>query len=187
MKKFKDPLIVAILFILSSLLVASVPSIIPADPETNAQQIFDLITKNKFAEAKELIEQEGFDANIKEPFFNGTPLMTAVVFGRAEIAKLLLENGADINHSDNQGSTPLSSAIFFGQTEVFKILMDYSPDLSKKNLYQQSFLDIATAEMTRELKGIYASLGPMLGIKFDTDEIKKQQMIMAEILKDLQK
>lgn len=56
-----------------------------------------------------------------------TPLLLAVNFGGAEAAALLLQYGADINHSATDGSTPVILAAYNGHPNVLDVLLD--PDL----------------------------------------------------------
>src|SRR5690606_39545966 len=54
--------------------------------------------------------QAGSDLNERDPFGGSSPLITAAVFGKPEIAKVLIEAGADINFQNNEQSTPLITA-----------------------------------------------------------------------------
>lgn len=56
--------------------------------------------------------QAGSDLNLREPTRGSTPLITAIVFDKPEVAKALIDAGADINLQNNEGSTPLITAAF---------------------------------------------------------------------------
>ena len=62
-----------------------------------------------------------------------SPLMAAMRFGNLEIAKLLLENGADPNIQDEYGNTLLHSAVSDENIEEVKLLIKYGADMNKKN------------------------------------------------------
>ena len=51
--------------------------------------------------------EEGHPANAVDPSFGLTPLHFAVRNGHVEVARLLIENGADLTQPSTQGITPL--------------------------------------------------------------------------------
>jgi ankyrin repeat protein len=75
----------------------------------------------------------GSDVNMLEPSRESTPLISAAFLGRTEIAKLLIENGADLNYQNIEGSTALHTAIVFDKTEIANLLIDAGCDLNIKN------------------------------------------------------
>lgn len=59
--------------------------------------------------------------------------MLAVSQGRTEMVSLLLQNGADVNAQDNEGSTAMMVACEHGYSEIVKLLMaqpEYDPSLA---------------------------------------------------------
>lgn len=61
----------------------------------------------------------------------GTSLMAAVVKGNTEIVKALLENKANPNLADANGTTALIYAVQFKNSSIIKLLLDYKADKSK--------------------------------------------------------
>src|SRR5450432_1915554 len=55
----------------------------------------------------------GANLNAKDPIGGSSPLITACLFGNAQMAKMLIDAGADLNFKNNDGSTPLITAAFF--------------------------------------------------------------------------
>jgi ankyrin repeat protein len=56
---------------------------------------------------------------------SNTPLIMASARGRLAIARLLVEQGANINYKDNHGGTPLSRAVQMEHTDVAEFLIDH--------------------------------------------------------------
>lgn len=54
-----------------------------------------------------------------------TPLHLASMVGNTEIAKFLLDNGADVNARDAEGYSPLVRAKANGNDEIAKMLTDH--------------------------------------------------------------
>lgn len=65
-----------------------------------------------------------------------TALHVASYFGHADVAKLLLENDADINKFAMNGSdlTSLQSAVASGHVDVVSVLLDFNADVNVKML-----------------------------------------------------
>lgn len=62
------------------------------------------------------------DVNVKDNYQGNTALISAAKNGNAEIAKLLIEAGADVNLANNDGNTPLKYAEENGHTEIVELL-----------------------------------------------------------------
>lgn len=68
---------------------------------------------------------KGGDANIpSNNAFKVAPLHSACATSNHDMAKLLLDNGADVNQKQMQGVTPLHSAAHNGQTELVRLLLE---------------------------------------------------------------
>ncbi|CAC5388468.1 unnamed protein product [Mytilus coruscus] len=65
---------------------------------------------------------------------NGTtPFKVAAQQGWTEIARMLLDKGADYDKCNNDGWTPVMSACRYGHTEIVRILLDIGADCNNSN------------------------------------------------------
>lgn len=125
------------------------------------------------------------DINKKDPFGGSSPLIIATVFDKPEIAKVLIEAGANLNQKNNDGSTPLHSAAFFCRTETVQDLLNAGADKALKNNFNVTALESMQAPFS-EVKGIYEMMGAQLapmGLKLDLEQIEKTRPQIAEMLK----
>ena len=58
------------------------------------------------------------------------PLLSAAGTGCIDVARLLLERGANVNAKDHDGWTPLIKAAQAGHTEMVQLLMDHGADMT---------------------------------------------------------
>ncbi|MDD5628055.1 MAG: ankyrin repeat domain-containing protein [Elusimicrobia bacterium] len=92
--------------------------------------------------------------------FGGTPLMMAALTGHAEVAKLLIEKGADVNTAVGIGATPLQLAAFNGYDKVIGLLLQHGADIEAAYPYSVA-LDLYAE--TFGLKGAH----PLGGVSID--------------------
>ncbi|MCP4310410.1 MAG: ankyrin repeat domain-containing protein [Bacteroidetes bacterium] len=127
----------------------------------------------------------GSDLNEREPSMNSTPLIAAAVFGKTEVAKELIEAGADVDIQNNQGSTALHSAAFLCRTEIVKMLLENDADKDIKNIFGSTALESVEGPFN-EVKLIYdefsRNLGPM-GFKLDYEQVEASRPVIAEMLR----
>lgn len=153
----------------------------PAPPDTNLHVA--AIQGN--LEAVQQHIKAGSDLNEKEPSRGSSPLITAAVFGKTDVARALVEAGADVNYQNNEGSTALHSAAFFCRTEIVKLLLENGADKSLTNNAGRTPLESVESPF-ENVKGYYdqlgAALGP-LGLILDYEQIKTTRPKIAEMLR----
>ncbi len=127
----------------------------------------------------------GSNLNEKDPFGGSSPLITAAVFGKTEMAGKLIEAGADINFKNNDGSTALHTAAFFCRPEIVDMLLENGADKTIRNTYGATAYESVTAPFD-ETKNDYDTMGKMLapmGLKLDYEYIRKTRPEIAAKLR----
>lgn len=126
----------------------------------------------------------GTDLNKKEAMSGSTPLNTAASFGKNEIAKVLIEAGADLSVTNNDGGTALHSAAFFCRVEIVQMLIDAKADKSLKNNFGATPRESVMAPF-KDMKPIYEMLKLQLepmGLEIDINYIEETRPTIAEML-----
>jgi len=127
----------------------------------------------------------GSNLNEKDPLGGSSPLISASLFGKTAIAKILIDAGADLNFINNDGSTALHTAAFFCRPEIVKMLLDKHADKTIKNKYGQTAYE-SVAGSFADVKNTYDALGQMLGpmgLKLDYRYLEKTRPEIAAMLK----
>jgi ankyrin repeat protein len=115
-------------------------------------------------------------ADVRARTTNGvTALMMAIEWravdkrGNADVAKLLLEKGADANSPDNYGRTALTRAVLLGQADMVKLLLDKGADINAVDKYGWTPLMFAASQGQPDVlrylldKGAYINVQAMTG------------------------
>ncbi|WP_294966769.1 ankyrin repeat domain-containing protein [Sulfurimonas sp.] len=104
------------------------------DFDDEGVSIFDSsVTYNNIEMVKYMIEQ-GIDVNFTQRRSGFTPLMAAASYGRADIAKLLIDNGANQEAVDAKGFSAIDFARKMNKKSVLDVL-DYDKNSPKNNAY----------------------------------------------------
>lgn len=70
----------------------------------------------------------GADPNAQDPYARWTALHTAAAYGRAGVAEVLLDRGADVNARERCANTPLHLAARNGHLATARVLVDRGAD-----------------------------------------------------------
>ncbi len=103
-----------------------------------------------------------------------TPLLLACREGNLEIVKILIDNGANINVTDNEGWTPLMRAALAGKKDVVDLLMTKDTQAAAVNSIGESAIFHATSSDCNEcLSSIFRKFN---FIKFMDISLLKSQL-----------
>ncbi|HKK11583.1 MAG TPA: acyltransferase family protein [Flavobacteriaceae bacterium] len=161
--------------------------LLATEQTTQPQQIMNIhaaVISGDLKAVKRLIKS-GTDVDEPEPAGGSSPLISAIVFGKTEIALTLIDAGADVNFRNYEGSTPLHTAAFFCRTNVVKVLLQNGADKSITNNAGSTAIQ-SVAGPFETVKGIYDYFSKVyapLGLKLDYDRIKATRPIITEMLK----
>lgn len=88
-----------------------------------------------------------------------SPLMRlASINGNVEVAKILIENGANVNKVDKLKKTSLMSAALNGGVELVKLLVENGANIHAENEYGKTALDFAESFGRKEIVSYLKSL-----------------------------
>ncbi|EAZ82350.1 ankyrin repeat domain-containing protein [Algoriphagus machipongonensis] len=185
--KFKSLVTLACLFAIIIITPACSQTKEKANNESNVEapemDLHTAVLSNNIEVVKQHIAA-GTDLNTKEPFNGSTPLISAATFDKTDIAKALIEAGADLSIANNDGSTPLHSAAFFGRTEIVQMLIDAKADKTLKNNYGATPRETVMAPFA-DMKPIYEMMKQQLeplGFQLDMEELQKSLPVVAMML-----
>lgn len=104
--------------------------------QTKNEQLFEAVRNNDISRAQNLLKL-GTDVNYfmeaKSPYVKVNLLMSAVNNKSIEMAKLLLENKADVNWKDSFNNLAITYAARSGNTEMVKLLLKYGASVHDKD------------------------------------------------------
>ena len=120
----------------------------------------------------------GVDINGGDSEFGVTALSWTALLGYMEIAKFLIEEGADVNAKSRDGSTALHSAAFLGHAEIAELLIQEGAAVNPKNYRDETPLDASVVdwETTKFIAGL-------LTIKVDAEKVRTGRTRIIEILR----
>ncbi len=153
-------------------------------PPTSRVSLHEAARAGDVQAVRQIIQAEG-SLNEREPWGGSSPLITAATFGHTDVARLLIEAGADLDQQNNDGSTALITAAFFCRTEIVEALLAAGADKSVRNNSGSTALEVVTAPFD-VLKGVYDFVGQALGpfgLKLDYDRIRATRPKIAEMLR----
>lgn len=110
-----------------------------------SKKLCDAVSKGYLVEVQKLTREYPKLVNIPgSDEMSSTPLHLAVNKNRLEIARTLLENGADINARNKHGQTPLILAAMNGNVEFAQMFLSRNARKDVRDHWGQSALMYAT-------------------------------------------
>ena len=121
-------------------------SVFPAVAKKETGEFWTAVVDGNLEGVKKRIE-DGQDLDERHPQWGSTPLSLATLHGRAEVANLLIESGAEVNARNRDMNTALHAAAFLGHSEIFKRLIEAGAYPQTKNFEGKTPLDSLYVDM----------------------------------------
>ena len=106
--------------------------------------LFDAIRSGSLTNVELLLEQDPNLVNITDPK-GFSPLVLSTYLGFGDIAKALIDAGADVNLQDKVGNTALMGVCFKGNIAMIEMLLDAGADINILNQNNGSALIFAAS------------------------------------------
>ncbi|WP_341823711.1 ankyrin repeat domain-containing protein [Wolbachia endosymbiont (group A) of Agelastica alni] len=107
-----------------------------------------------------LLEKSG-DVNVKEGYYNYTPLHCAVYYNRHEMVKFLIEQGANIEARTMYSDTPLHIAARYCGLDMVKLLVEKGCNTSAINNHKQMPSEITGDRKVKQFLNENKGLSPL--------------------------
>ncbi|MCH8047801.1 MAG: ankyrin repeat domain-containing protein [Planctomycetes bacterium] len=142
------------------------------------------ISRGNLKETKKLLGKGARRINARQPAGGSTPLSTAALHGRLDIAKYLIERGANVNATNNDGNTPLHVAAFLCRREIVQLLLEKGGSPLKKNGRGETPINVVSSPWNKPLADFYTGIGSAVGLKLDLKRIQQQRPQIAKLLQN---
>jgi len=155
--------------ILAVAITAMLGTIVHSQSATD--DLFAAIEKNDIQKVKYLIAIKA-DVNAKDPYASMTPLMMAAYDGYTEIAKLLIEKGAEVNAKGgvDMDMTPLIYAASQDRADMVKLLIENGASVNVKTKYGWTPLFFAASRGKVDIAKLLIDKGADVNVKVSTGE-----------------
>ena len=141
------------------------------------------VTKGNLEETKKRLGNAR-RINARQGEGGSTLLSTAALHGRLDIAKYLLERGAKVDSTNNDGNTPLHVAAFFCRTEIVQLLLDKGGSVTQKNDRGETPVDVVSGDWNDGLANLYKGIASAVRIELDLIRIQRERPRIGKLLRE---
>lgn len=114
-------------------------------PSAESPPLLTAIRAGNLLEVEQLLEL-GDSPNQRDAKFGIPPLGWATLLGNADMARLLLDSGANVNGRTRDGHRPIHMAAWLGHVEVARVLVSYNADLEARSNNRETWRDSARSD-----------------------------------------
>ena len=127
----------------------------------------------------------GAGVNEPDPKSGAVPLSVAALHDRLDLARYLIEHGADVSAANRDGNTPLHTAAFLGRTKLVTLLIDNGARLSQRNHRKESPADVVSGPWSPGLEQFYGFIAASADAPLDLGFIRQERPRLAQRLREL--
>jgi len=127
----------------------------------------------------------GAGVNEPDPKSGSVPLSVAALHDRLDMARYLIEHGADVSAANRDGNTPLHTAAFLGRTEMVQLLIEKGARVGQRNHRKESPADVVSGAWNTGLERFYGIIAASADVRLDLDSIREERPRMARRLLEL--
>jgi ankyrin repeat protein len=155
--------------IIALAITATLGTIVHSQSATD--DLFAAIEKNDIQKVRYLIPM-GADVNARDPYASMSPLMMAAYDGYTEIARLLIEKGADVNAKGgvDMDMTPLIYAASQDRVDMVKMLLEKGANVNAKTQYGWTPFFFAASQGRVDIAKLLIDKGADVNVKLPTGE-----------------
>ncbi len=125
-------------------------------------------------------QPDGIDQRIAR---GESALMVATMYGRIDVMKALLSEGADPALANDDGNTALHIAAFFGRVEELELLLETGLTTTCLNNNMRTPLDVALTRWDAEQEGLVRNLIGVFSLDLDVEHVKACRVFIGHLLK----
>ena len=153
--------------------------------QTNPQKLNLLIEgaiRRNDSDSLMLLIEQGADVNYKSEIIKISALHWAAGLGHTKMATILLDQGADINAGDENGSTAMHWAALFGRPLVAALLIERGVDLALPNNDGATSFSMSAPEARPVVAPLGTMFAGLLEIPFDENNFYADSEALHELI-----
>jgi ankyrin repeat protein len=110
-------------------------------------------------------------------------LIVAALYGQTEAARFLVDNGASVDSTNNDGATALHVAAFFCRPEMAAFLLEHGADVEARNRYGQTALETVAGEWNSDVEGVYNMVAGLWKLELNMERIRETRPQVAKLIR----
>ena len=145
---------------------------IDLEHQNQSEALLAAIRRGNIDEVRYYVEN-GAPLNKPAGDSGSTPLNMAAVYGNVQIARFLIETGADIKSRNRDGNTAILIAAFFCHEDFVEFMLKHDADPLVKNDRGENAIDVVSGEWTTDLAGLYQFFGEVTEQDLDLKHVER--------------